>query len=240
MTIKNKTQFEEKTYETYLNFELTHEKRIFPPGQFFEFDIGIDAAIYSMNPIIWRIFNRRPFPRGERLRAQLWDFAERAITDDQFPKFRVNLFIQYKRPEFITGYGGSEYKEWNQPYFRYRISSTQQNSLFHLEENISSNSIVAYACAAFWKNDDLYRFQRINQLIQNSNFVQPSNLQGHEVYTFINGGGHGIACTEPTYIRNMDIIQNIDNMIGTGKKLENNLEFIYSLDKSIMQTMKQI
>ncbi len=51
-------EFEEKSYEEPLNFELMlRGSLLFAPGQVLENKLGIDAALFSKNPVFWKFFN---------------------------------------------------------------------------------------------------------------------------------------------------------------------------------------
>ncbi len=89
-------------------------------------------------------------PRGVYL-WEVWEEFERIINDRDFPKFKFNIFIQYKRPEYIQSPRGTEYKDWGEPYFRYNILQHQQDILVQLEKNAGENAIVVYASPAFYR-----------------------------------------------------------------------------------------
>jgi len=143
-------EFAEKTYETLMNMELPHRSRIFAPGQVDEHHIGIDAAIFTEKRILLKLFGFESVPSGKQLNRDLWNLDEKVSLSKKFPKFKCNIFIQYKIPEFIKSPNGREYSHWNKHYFRYDINSKQQEILYKLESKISSNSIVAYSCPAFY------------------------------------------------------------------------------------------
>ena len=232
-------EFEEKTYEFYMNSELGDEFCIYPPGQSEEGIIGIDAAMFSSNPKLWKLGFKIPIPSGDVLKPELWDLDEKILKSRKFPRFKCNIFVQYKRPEYISSSNGKEYPFWKKPYYRYRINNKQQKILCNLERNISNNSIVVYACPAFWKIYDLNDFYGKSELINNSNFVQPRNLRGHQIYTFINSGKYGMAFSEPFDVKTLDIIKTINHKLETAERFRNNVDFIYSLDESIMRAVNE-
>lgn len=233
-------EFEEKQYEEPLNHELSWKRRIwYTPGQVFEQRIGIDAAIFSKNPLFWALWNEeRKWKGGVILEPKLWSIAEKALNADTFPKFRFNLFIQHKRPEHIASAAGREYKHWLQPYFRYDITGHQQRTLCRLEQNTSLNAIVVYACPVFWKLKELWQFIR-GKLVENSNFVRPYTLESHQRYTFIRGGNVGKAFSEPEEIESVRILGEIDKMFERRIAFENNTQFITTLARQIKVVIEE-
>jgi hypothetical protein len=137
-----KCKFEERQYEQPLNFELAWRGKIFPAGQVLENTIGIDAALFSRDPTFWRLWNtqrwwlsfRRLWKHGVRLKSELWEDAKNKLDNVKFPKFKCNVFIQHKRPEYITSPRGREFNFWRQKYFRYDINTDQRDILSKLEQ----------------------------------------------------------------------------------------------------------
>lgn len=164
-------EFEEKQYEQLLNIELAWRGSVYPAGQVLENIIGIDAAVFTKDPGFWRLWNLRrwwwPFgsawKKGVALSPGHWKHAQHELDSASFPRFKCNVFIQYKRPEFITSPRGKEYGYWRQRYFRYDTRSQQQDILYELEQRISKNSLVVYACPAFFKLKELWHFDKIKK-----------------------------------------------------------------------------
>jgi len=120
-------QFEEKQFEQHLNNELLQKQELlYVPGQVLEGHLGFDAAIYSTNRGFWRLFHELPYYFYERflyhsrtgitIDPKWWDELDRALP--HFPRFRFNVFIQHKRPEYLTTSKSNEWKDWNSSYFR--------------------------------------------------------------------------------------------------------------------------
>ena len=150
-------EFEEKQYEEPLNFELAERgSLIFSPGQVFENTLGIDVALFSKNPDFWRIWQGnllfpffRSYKRGVFINRKWWNKFQQDLDDKRFPKFKFNVFLQHKRPEYVSRSNGLEFAEWRQPYFRYYTTPDQQVRLEKLEEEVASQGIVVYACPLF-------------------------------------------------------------------------------------------
>jgi hypothetical protein len=151
-------EFEEKQYEQLMNIELAKKGQVYPSGQCLESDIAIDAAVFFGDPVFWQTWRTQRklmVKPGLYLRKEFWEIAEKGLKSNMFPKFKCNLFIQYKRPEFVSSPRGAEYSFWHEPYWRYEINQHQQDILHKLERRVSAYSIVTYACPCFRTYDEL-------------------------------------------------------------------------------------
>ena len=117
------------------------------------------------------------------------------------PKFRFNFFVQYKRPEFVQGPRGTERRHWNQPYYRYRTTQHQQETLERLHDIANGRAAVIYASPATWEIETLFKAAQEKRIIAISNVVTADLLAGHGKYTYVSGGGYGKAFSEPVEIR---------------------------------------
>jgi len=230
-------EFEEKQYEQLMNYELAEKGQIYPAGQCLEKDLGIDAALFfSPSSFFWRRWNNLDTfvkKHGVKLSAALWDVAEDKLRSGKFPKFKCNLFIQYKRPERISSPNGKEYKRWKQPYFRYSIKEHQQDALSMLERRTAPHALVVYACASFSKIEDLWQHAERNALVQNSNFCQPHDLIGHYRYTFVQNMKNGHACSEPAEVEGIDLLHEMGKLLEKPAPFEDNVQFLVQLAKNI-------
>ena len=235
-------QFEEKQFEQHLNSELARNGRIYVPGQVLENKIAIDAAVFSKNPRFWELMRgdiQDKQKLGVFLQPELWDLIEDIWKDDLFPKFKCNLFIQHKRPEYIKSKLGKEYGYWKQPYFRYDLDYDQQKTLLLLEQKISSQGLVVYACPAFWERKDLWRFIK-GKMVENTNFVKSKILGSHKRYTFIQSGKNGLAFSKPNEISSIEILEETNKLIDEAQYYEDNIKFIEILSKKIHLLIEDI
>jgi len=236
-------EFEEKEFEQPLNAELSCKGRIFPPGQVLEGKIGIDAAVFSVNKNLWLLWNKNgPFSdkKGVHLNSKLWDFVAQRIDDSRFPKFKCNVFLQHKCPTFIKKKWGGQYPYWNQPYYRYALKGNQQDTLFRLEQKISSHAIVAYSCPSFWESEELWKHTAEFDLVENTNFARPSEMSGHVIYTFVKCGAFGKAFSEkPKAVKCADILREIGDLKQKEPPFARNTSFISSLSKDIQEVVEK-
>ena len=211
-----KAKFEEKTFESYFNSELDRKSDIyFPPGQVLEGSLGFDASALTRNRRIWR---RLGFPywfhphfRG----AELRDIADEMehflnVELENIPQMKANILFQYKRPEYIKSSNGTEWRHWNQPYFRYDIYTEQQNLLNHIHTRFGTNILVVYAAPCTHDINELIACRR--NIIESSNFTKAADLNGHHRNTYISAGTHSIACSEPSRIESINIIEAIEGL----------------------------
>lgn len=219
-------EFEEKTYEQHLIFELTGERKLFfSPGQVLEGTIGFDVALHSKNRLFWKHFPNVEnskwwykflflYPPGTEISRELWQELQRNI--EYFPKFKFNCFIQAKRPEYMIGSRASEYSSWNKPYFRYDLNSSQQNALEFLAQKTNKKALVIYACPTFYTSSDYWKIQQQNEgLIRNSNFCEVEKLKGnppHHRYSFTEPGNKGVAHSDPEPIESIPLDQALEEL----------------------------
>lgn len=211
-----KSKFEEKTYESYFNNELDRKSQIyFPPGQVLEGSLGFDASSLSKNRGLWRNLGHpfwfRPDFEGVPLRSiadEMVYYLDREL--DNIPAMKANILFQYKRPEFISSTLGKEWVHWNQPYFRYDIYKEQQDLLSHIHNKFKSEVLVVYASPCTHDMNELVKKRK--DIIKNSNFAKAVDLDGHHRNTYIRSGTHSIACSEPSSIQSLNIIETINEL----------------------------
>ena len=253
-------EFEEKQYETQMNIELLckHDtSNIFAPGQCLENHLGFDVALYSCNKRFWRYFYKHyyfskkyyyylkkcyyffeefPYMRPKDIR-----YLEKLLEDylKVIPKIKFNLFIQYKRPEYLTTKRSSEWRHWNRPYYRYHITKHQQQLLEKLAKNIDKNSaLVIYASPAFHTQKEFWKNVQRKTIVDNSNYCEVTNLSGHTKYTYIKGGRYGKAFSEPEEIESLNLEKSIGNLRGQSR-YENNISTIINLATQTENSIKE-
>lgn len=209
---------------------------IFSPGQVLEHMLGIDAGLYSSNSSFWNLWGG--IKKGINSEKAYPNISNPKYKNS-FPPLKCNLFLQHKRPTYISNANGNEYSHWNQPYFRYKITQHQQNTLYQLEQNAGKDAVVVYACPAFYKHKELWHFAKKENIVDNSNFVKPNILNGHKKYTFIKSGKFGIAHSEPTYIKSINLINEIDDNIKKKNIDESNEAYIGRLHENIENIIKK-
>jgi hypothetical protein len=235
-------QFAERQYEFYLNNELTSRALVFIPDPRFEYYLAVDAATFTTNHRLWQLWYGWQFWRhrpGIDIGPELWDLAEHELRDRTFPQLKCNLFLQYKRPEFITrDYRSNAHQHWQRSYYKYEIEKHQQDILSRLEQRASSDALVVYACPAFHTWNELIAAR--GRIIDNSNFTEPHEMQGHSKNTFIAAGRDGFACSGPHRYKRLDILEKLKSLSKKEVQYEDNVEFIHAIAKHIRSLVKEV
>jgi hypothetical protein len=211
--------FKEKTFEKYFGFELARLTNItFSPDQCDERFIGFDDAFL----LPWHFLRHNlPYMRNSRRRRQHgislkeFDFHASKLSE-RLPDFKFNLFVQYKRPAYVDHFNGKEWSYWGNPYFRFDVTPHQQKILAAMEAQSHGRASVIYASAAFWTNEDLYRFSAAEEIVANTNISNVALLVGHGRYTYDKPGTFGIGHSEPEPIASTSIYQILER--GQGQK----------------------
>src|SRR5262245_23462158 len=122
-------EFEEKEVEGALNAQLSG--RLWSPGQVLEYFVGFDAALDIESSLHWSLLGYTTPPVGTTISVLWWSSpaAQAALSQRPPPPFRLNLFLQYKRPEYLRSPTAVEWPHWNAPYFRFNIVAHQQSAL---------------------------------------------------------------------------------------------------------------
>ena len=198
-------EFCERQYESDFRSELTKlHQNVWMPGPVQEHTLGFDTAFFSDSQWIFKLFPAgHILPPGIRPSPDDWqEYFD--IADHHFRQCCFNLFVQHKRPEFIGSRRGKERSYWKRPYFRYDIDSNQQACLEKLETVSGYDALVTYACGAFHTNWELCEHVFRSTLIRSSNFVRPSDLKGHDRYSFDVPGSTGLATSEPEIVESQE------------------------------------
>ena len=95
-------EFEEKSYEAPLYNQLERGQRdVFTPGQVLESPLGFDRGLFLTQAALWETLGFDSPLRGAALAYYHW--PPRWGPPDprkQLPRFRLNLFLQAKRPVY--------------------------------------------------------------------------------------------------------------------------------------------
>ncbi|GAY19626.1 hypothetical protein [Sphingobium fuliginis] len=193
-------EFKEKTYETYFLAEVARLTNIlYSPDQTDEGALGFDGSFYLPLPPSRAIFPYIRFRRWRHLigmsAGEIDDFGEE--LNSHLPPFRLNLFVQYKRPEWMHGSNATEWPSWSTSYFRYTIEAKQQGLLEGIVEAAAGRAAVVYAAAAFRLNSELFAHAEAGTVVPNSNIASVEMLTGHKRFTYTAPGSYGIAHSEP-------------------------------------------
>jgi len=220
-----KSEFEEKQFESPLNAELASASGLFiPTGQVLESLVGFDAALLTHDVRFWRRFGSLSPLSGAFIDAAWWGLSAGEIN--ALPRFRFNLFLQHKRPEYCKGPRGKHRKHFGGPYYRYAITPHQQLALERLATGAAGSSIVSYACPACHTMTTLFYHIQNRTLVDATNFIEVTKLTGHRFYNYRSGGAQGLANDEPTEVQSDFIIRRIAKMRDIAENSESNVDFL--------------
>lgn len=218
-----KAEFKEKTYEKYFSNEAARLTNIsFSPDQCDENFLGFDDAfllplhkLFSIAPYVHR---RRRLRHSGIVLQELDYLTEEAVR--RMPPFRFNLFVQYKRPEYLRTRGAREWSHWCAAYYRFDITPHQQRLLERLDVASHGRAATVYASPAFWSSSDLWRLVEAEQILDNSNVASASRLTGHGCYTYIKPGHSGIGHSDPKDIESPSLRETVSVGVERNKPIE--------------------
>jgi hypothetical protein len=203
--------FEEKEYEgaLYEQLEVT-DHCVWTPGQVFEQHIGIDRALLTHSRRLWKLLGRNS-PEGAYLNRYRFAYAEDFRR--RMPNFRLNLFIQAKRPKYFkrppkhiraAGLAG--------PGWCIDLTEHQQTALENIAATLGNRAAVVYATPAFHSLFHLYAFTRSGEIVENSNFPDVTRLRNHTKWFYTQAGGDGVANPESEFSKGPPLYTKIENM----------------------------
>jgi hypothetical protein len=198
-TVK-RSEFEEKEYESPLYRELLWgNHRIASPGQVFEGAFGIDCAMEAHDPNFWAIFGYPDIPDGVFLNNYSWGWVFRRYGKSrQLPNFPVNLLIQAKAPDYMSG-PNAKFVTRGIPksYWRIEAKEHQQSLLELLAKKLNNRALIVYAGPAFHTHGDLYDYTEKQTIVNRSSFIKVERMATHHAWNYDKAGCRGIASSTP-------------------------------------------
>lgn len=244
-------EFEEKEYEFPLYHQLAQgSPNVWPPGQVFEGYLGVDAALMVTTAEIWRKLGYPAPLDGARLNDMRWGYIWKDRgAQRQLPTFKLNLFIQAKRPQRMLR--RSRVMVQNgiaSPCYRFEIRAQQQKALERLHGKLRNRGLVVYACPVFSNLNRLYDCIQNGKLIDYSTFPKAIRLNGHKSWTFDKPGASGLCCSEPEKVEDKGLKESINqicdelNPVGEDRNSINNplSELVASIPEVVENTERSM
>lgn len=210
-------EFKEKTYETAFVGELRlMTTELFAPDQHDENFLGFDAAAF----LPWDLLDPfLPYMRRRRWHRLIGISASETNEigkelNRRLPPFKMNLFIQFKRPEYLSRPNATEWEFWDRPYFRYWAEDHQQKLLETLAKKSNGRAAAVYAVPAFFLSDHLFRSQLDGTVIEKSNILNAELLRDHSRCTFAEAGNYGIGHSESENLESPSLDQILSETSG--------------------------
>lgn len=230
--------FEEKEYEAPLYNQLESHPNVWAPGQVFEAHIGIDRASLVNSPRFWRLLGRRD-PAGVFLNRYDLDFIWRNRARRPLPNFRLNLFIQAKRPKYFKTppshmrAAGMSNRGWC-----FDVNADQQEALEKVAARLGGRAAVVYASPTFHTFSQLYAHTKLGTVIDNSTFPDVSFLTGHSRWYYDVPGGTGMANPNPEFHDGPSLEQIIERLHANREgESDNAAEQLRNLSKSVIDAL---
>lgn len=198
-----KAEFSEKAYELALYNEIAAPGASpWAPSAVAEATFGVDFAVFAEALSLWNTMGYNQPMLGVVPSHWRWRrFWRRLQVSDQLPAFRVNLFLQAKRPWSLARVPRVAAKMgMSGPVWRFGITKHQQNSLERIERNLGHRALVTYASPVFHELRDLHDTSSQMSVVGRSTFVRPHKLRRHDHWVYNQPGGVGVACSEPEIV----------------------------------------
>jgi hypothetical protein len=203
-----RAEFSERHYELAINLELVRaSNQYFVPSQSEEARLGYDIALVPALPPIWSSLTERLPGVG-------------VTAEPRLPR-ATSLFLQFKRPEYISNRNGKEAAAREVelsgptiPYYRFELQQTQLEVLLDLQATFSGRAAVCYAAGMFHERKHFYAHKISLNVGGNSIFLRldevragllaggfnPAELRKDHRWTYDRHGGRGLLCSEPRRI----------------------------------------
>lgn len=128
----------------------------------------------------------------------------------RLPPFKFNLFVQYKRPEYLSRSSAVEWPCWGNPYFRYETTPHQHALLAKIERRSHGRAATVCAAPAFWSNNDLWSHVTSESIVAQSNIASVGRLNGHSRFSYLAAGCVGKGHSDPVDIESPAIEQVLE------------------------------
>ena len=201
-------EFEEKEFEGPLNGQLGLGGPLWSPGQVLEQLVGFDVAMLTQDMVFWTAQGFASPPQGAVVLPGWWPgaLARLAVRVRRPPPFKMNVFLQHKRPEYLSKATATEWSCWKVAYFRFAITRHQQVALDACASALGQNGLVAYASPAFHSRVDLFTHVENRTLVANTHFAPAARLSGHARYSYVSASTHGVGHSDPVRIKPLTIL----------------------------------
>jgi hypothetical protein len=238
------SEFEERSYEAPLYNQLERGNEfIFTPGQVLEHKVGFDRGLFVAEVAVWRTFGYDGPLRGAALAYYDWPTGWGPWSPrTALPQFRLNLFLQAKRPRVHKRRPKRLRKvdALSAPMWSFDIEGHQQQLLQTLAAKTEGRAHVAYACAAFHTNLELFRHTKYRSIVKNSTFPSVSRLVGHEAWFYDRPGAIGAANPEPEIVEEPDLLSRLRNAEGERPIEEGErLLWLEHLEQDVVETARE-
>jgi hypothetical protein len=234
-------EFEEKSYEGPLYNQLERGNAdLFTPGQVLESTVGFDRGLFVAQAALWQTLGYKSPLRGAALAYYDWPYGWGPPSPrTQLPRFRLNLFLQAKRPAYYERRPRSlqSITTISAPLWAFRVTEDQQHLLEVLAATIQGKAHVAYAAAVFHTNSSLFTHTKRRTIVQNSTFPSVDVLSGHEAWYYQSPGAQGAANPNPESIEEPSLLERVRSRAREAGALEGgDLTWLDTLARGVIES----
>jgi hypothetical protein len=144
------------------------------------------------------------------------------------PRFRLNLFIQAKRPVFYPRRPRSlrGFIDFPGPLWAFSIKDYQQRLLEQLAVRAGRRAHISYAAPAFHTRADLYEHTLRRSVVRNSTFPSVLTLKGHEKWYYRGPGATGIANPNPELVTEQSFLERLGSLARDAPALDGEIDLL--------------
>ncbi|RTX91634.1 hypothetical protein [Mammaliicoccus fleurettii] len=229
-----RVNYSERQYEQLFNTELVTsygvDPRVTIPSQREEHDLGYDAKHVVLPEFI----------NSMNGTGTITATNTRCVTCNQFHNninnipntYSANLFIQFKKPEYLTTSQSKQYYIFQNSYYRYTLYQEQLNTLLGLNNSLINDNTPAkiiYASPAASDLNELHEQATQREVVEKSSIAEVSTLVGHNHVAYRDNTMY-VGCSEPqeynskTLKKHLERIETETNLNETYKSMEVFLE----------------
>jgi hypothetical protein len=190
-------EFNEQEYEGFLYNQLQRgDPRLWHPHEVLEQYLGFDRGLFVADMYLWRLKGRRA--QGPGFAPWYWqdiwpDLARARVGRSRLPRFRLNCFIQAKRPKFSNRIPKIASRlSGKLPLFRIDISADQHMTLDRAAQAMQDRALFVYAAPAFHSSAELFSAGKRGRVVERSTFPGVTDITGHKRWYYDSPGTIGI------------------------------------------------
>jgi len=203
-----KCHVSEKTFEHHIIGELSQfAQNSYSPDQVAEKGLGFDASFFLPHRFLFGTYplsglNQKLNHGGVSFENMNWLGKE---LNNVLPRFKLNMFFQFKRPIYLTRKSANEWGSWNQRYYSYDIEEKQQETLEKLAAFSKGFAQVLYASYACYDKDQYFHISSEKRVLDITNIVEAEELKNHHKYSYVKAGHEGMAHSSAEEVSGMPI-----------------------------------
>jgi hypothetical protein len=192
-----RAEFHEQEFEGFLYRQLgAADPRLWHPHEVLEQYLGFDRGLFLTRSYLRKVAGARGPLNGfsPYFYYDFWpELADAGVPRSRLPRFRLNCFLQAKRPEFGNrAPNAAKSLGKKRPVYRFSCDSDQQDTLEKVAKKLSKRAVFAYAAPAFHTSAQLFRHGTAGTVVEHSTFPGILDMVGHSRWYYNAPGTTGI------------------------------------------------